>query len=105
MGDLTLENGSVLLTLNEFADQPGIWMLVVDGQIARFTGADTRTMHQSALWWQRSGNSDRHNRFFDMLHRALDAGQAVDLFGCQPDRGSYAAMARDWRKRFGFAWA
>ncbi len=104
MGQLALENGSVHLTLNEFADQPGIWMLVVDGEIARFTGADTRTMRQSANWWQRSGNSDRHNHFFDILHRALEAGQAVELFGCQPDGGSFVALARDWRGMFSYAW-
>jgi len=104
MGCLALENGSVQLRLNEFADQPGVWMLVVDGEIARLTGADTRTMRESAKWWQRSEKSDGHNHLLCLLHRALDAGQAVDLFGCQPDGGNFAAMARDWRRMFSFAW-
>ncbi|UWQ59328.1 hypothetical protein K3722_04155 [Leisingera caerulea] len=105
IGDLSLVNGVVELRVNEFANQPGVWMLVVDGEIARFTGADTRTMHQSAHWWQRSGNSERHNHFARLLRSALGAGQAVELFGCQPDGGSYVATARVWRKTFSVAWS
>lgn len=105
MGELTLEDGAVKLKLNQYADQPGVWMLVVDGEIARFTGANTRTMQQSAHWWQRSGNSDRHNHFSRILRRALDTGKVVQIFGCQPDGGSYVATARDWRSRFSFAWS
>jgi hypothetical protein len=105
MGEISLVTGRIELELNEYSEQPGLWMLVVDGEIARFSGADTRDMRGSALWWQRSGNSDRHNHFASLLHSALDAGKTVELFGCRPECSSYVAKARDWRQEFSFAWS
>ncbi|MCH4813758.1 hypothetical protein MLE19_20730 [Halomonas neptunia] len=105
MGALTFVRGKIELQVDDFADQPGVWILAVDGDIARITGADTRSMHASAQWWERPGNSDRHDHLAHLLQGTLKAGNSVELFGCQPAGASYVATAREWRQAFSFAWA
>ena len=102
MGAFTFVRGSIELQADDFADQPGVWILVVDGYIARITGADTRSMRASSQWWEQSGNSDRPDHLAHLLQEALEAGSNVELFGCQPVGASYVATARKWRKEFSF---